>query len=115
MKNKLKEYPRLPMELNSTKDAMVVLERLRLRPRSEQVSETFERNRTHWVAGGVLRTFSTHKDGACYQPHKVLAGVEESLGLHDPYSIKLAHKIYIGNPIAQMPLPLLTSAIPTTP
>jgi hypothetical protein len=32
MKNKLSEYPRLPMELRSTKDAIVVLERLRLRP-----------------------------------------------------------------------------------
>lgn len=105
MKNRLKEYPRLPMELSSTKDAIVVLERLRLRPRINQVSETLSRNRMYGIADGVLRTFGTHKDGACYQPHKVLTGVEKSLGLHDSYSIEFAHKIYIGNPIAQMPLP----------
>ena len=36
MKNKLKEYPKLPIELSSTNDAMVVLERLRLRPKDDQ-------------------------------------------------------------------------------
>lgn len=40
MKNRLKEYPRLPMELRSTKDAIVVLERLRLRPAKRPVSVT---------------------------------------------------------------------------
>jgi hypothetical protein len=32
MKNKLKAYPKLPIELSSTNDAIVVFERLRLRP-----------------------------------------------------------------------------------
>ena len=41
MKNKLNEYPKLPMEPRSTKDAIVVLERLRLRPvvQRREVSE----------------------------------------------------------------------------
>lgn len=39
MKNKLKAYPKLPIELSSTNEAIVVLERLRLRPLEQKSVE----------------------------------------------------------------------------
>jgi hypothetical protein len=107
MKNKLKAYPKLPIELNSTKDAIVVLERLRLRPVNYK---------SVWdYATCITHTFGTHKDGACDESNKVLARIKETLRLHDANLVKLTHEIYIGDPIGQIPSSFLASTVRTAP